>query len=146
MKKIIYAVCAFAMLSCKQGSKNDISEDFSAAKELSAETKQSISQGAELYNNFCASCHLSGGEGIAGVFPPLKNSGWLSEDRKKVIHTVKYGLQGPISVNGEEYDNLMPALGLTDAEVADILNYVFNSWGNKITPPVTEEEVAAIEK
>lgn len=145
MRKIFIFFSIFQVLSCNQGSKN-VNSEAVPAKELSAETKQSISRGAELYNNFCASCHLSGGEGITGVFPPLKESQWLSEKRKKVIHTVKYGLQGPISVNGEQYDNLMPALGLTDAEVADILSYVFNSWGNNVHPPVTKEEVAAIEK
>ncbi|MGB7786460.1 MAG: cytochrome c [Salinimicrobium sp.] len=146
MRKLLLILPAAVFLSCNGGSKKGNSEASSEVMELSAETKQSVSQGAELYNNFCASCHLSSGGGIAGVFPPLKNSNWLSEERKKVIHTVKYGLQGEITVNGTEYDNLMPALGLTDAEVADILNYVFNSWGNKVGPPVTEEEVAAIEK
>ncbi|HER40215.1 MAG TPA: cytochrome c, partial [Salinimicrobium catena] len=69
--------------------------------EMSEELKQSISRGAALYNNFCASCHLSNGEGIAGVFPPLKGSDWLTEKRKQSIRAVKYGLNGPIEVNGE---------------------------------------------
>ncbi|MGB7841469.1 MAG: cytochrome c [Salinimicrobium sp.] len=145
MRKILFIFLIFPILSCRLGSKNVNSEAVSG-KELSAETKQSISRGAQLYNNFCASCHLSGGEGINGIFPPLKNSQWLTEERKKVIHTVKYGLQGPITVNGEKYDNLMTPLGLTDAEVTDVLNYVFKSWGNNVHPLVTEEEVAAIEK
>lgn len=152
MRKVFYLIFAFLMFSCNEGSKKGNSEAYSEAAntsevtELSEATKNSISQGAEIYNNFCASCHLSSGEGIAGVFPPLKDSDWLIEKREKVIHTVKYGLEGPITVNGTDYDNLMPSLGLTDAEVADVLNYIFNSWGNRITPPVTEEEVAAIEK
>lgn len=146
MRKIGSILCIIMMLSCNEGSKKENSEAASAGQEFSAETKESISRGAEIYNNFCASCHLSGGEGIAGVFPPLKDSNWLSEKRKKTIRAVKYGLDGPISVNGEAYDNLMPALGLTDEEVADVLNYVFNSWGNRVGPPVTKEEVAAIEK
>ena len=151
MRKIFFLISAFLMFACNKGSKKGSSEAYSEAPkteatELSEATKNSISQGAELYNNFCASCHLSSGEGIAGVFPPLRDSDWLSGKREKVIHTVKYGLQGPITVNGTDYDNLMPSLGLTDAEAADVLNYVFNSLGNKVGPPVIEEEVAAIEK
>ena len=68
------------------------------------------------------------------------------EKRKESIHAVKYGLNGPIEVNGMEYDNLMPQLGLSDEETADVLNYIFHSWENSVKDPVTVEEVAAIEK
>lgn len=108
--------------------------------------KESISSGAGLYNNFCASCHLAGGEGIKGVFPPLKDSDWLKNNQKESIHAIKFGLKGPIKVNGIEYDNLMPALGLSDQEIADIMNYINNTWGNNFGEQVTEEDVAAIEK
>ena len=130
------------------GCKNSSEEKTSAIAqhEFPPEMKESISRGAQIYNNFCASCHLASGEGIAGVFPPLQNSDWLSEKRKASIHAVIFGLRGPIEVNGEEYDNLMPALGLSDREVADVMNYINNSWGNSVREPVTEEEVAAIEK
>ncbi len=110
------------------------------------EMQESISRGAGIYNNFCASCHLSTGEGIKGVFPPLANSNWLTEKRKESIHAVKFGLKGPIEVNDEEYDNFMPALGLNDQEIADVMNYINNAWGNRVEKPVTKEEVAAIEK
>lgn len=110
------------------------------------EMKESISRGANIYNNFCASCHLMGGDGITGVFPTLKGSDWLAEKQKASIHAIKYGLKGPIEVNGLEYDNLMPALGLNDQEVADVMNYINNSWGNNFGNFVTEEEVSAIAK
>ena len=110
------------------------------------ELKESISRGGTIYNNFCASCHLSNGEGIAGVFPPLKESDWLTKKRNQSIRAIKYGLNGPIEVNGEQYDNLMPALGLTDEETADVLNYISNSWGNQLKDPFTPKEVTAIEK
>lgn len=130
------------------GCKNKSEEKTTAIsqQEFAPEMKESISRGAQLYNNFCASCHLSSGEGIKGVFPPLQNSNWLAEKRKESIHAVKYGLRGPIEVNGEEYDNLMPQLGLSDREVADVMNYINNAWGNSLREPVTEEEVAAITK
>ena len=130
------------------GCKNNSEENTAAIsqQEFPAEVKESISGGAEIYNNFCASCHLSGGEGIKGVFPPLKDSDWLQEKRKESIHAVKFGLRGPIEVNGVAYDNLMPTLGLSNREIADVMNYINSSWGNTLKEPVTEEEVAAITK
>lgn len=135
------------LVSCRNSEgKKVVDEETISQTELTSELKESISRGAGIYNNFCASCHLSGGEGIEGTFPPLKNSDWLTEKRKETIHAIKYGLNGEIEVNGVQYDNFMPDLGLSDQETADVLNYIFNSWGNKIDEPATAEEVAAIEK
>lgn len=111
-----------------------------------SELVQSISRGSEIYSNFCASCHLASGQGIQSVFPPLNQANWLTDKRRESIHAIKYGLQGPIEVNGNEYDNLMPALGLSDREVADVMNYIFNAWDNDIREPVSVEEVADVEK
>ncbi|MFD2516868.1 c-type cytochrome [Salinimicrobium flavum] len=143
--KLILIFSLFLFAGCKNASEGENSLDHISA-EKSPELKESISRGAGIYNNFCASCHLAGGEGIAGVFPPLKDSDWLTEKREASIHAVKYGLKGPIKVNGEKYDNLMPALGLENGEIADVFNYINNSWGNNVEKPVTKEEVAAIEK
>lgn len=115
-------------------------------REQSPQLKASIDRGAALYNNFCASCHLSSGEGIPGVFPPLNLSDWLIKRQEESIHAIKYGLKGPIKVNGEKYDNLMPALGLSHDEIADVMNYINNAWENDVDGMVTKEEVAAIEK
>ena len=130
------------------GCKNTSEENITAVsqQEFPAETQESISRGAGIYNNFCASCHLANGEGITGVFPPIANSDWMKEKRQASIHAIKFGLKGPIEVNGVEYDNLMPALGLSDAEIADVMNYIKSSWGNELKDPVTEQEVAAIKK
>lgn len=144
MKKI-FLVCFLVMaFGCKNASEEKTIAI--AQQEFSPEVKASIARGAEIYNNFCASCHLSKGEGIAGVFPPLQNSDWLTGKRKESIHAVKFGLQGPIEVNGDSYDNLMPYPGLSDEEVADVMNYIKSSWGNSLEKPVTKEEVAAIIK
>ncbi|MCC8361391.1 c-type cytochrome [Salinimicrobium sediminilitoris] len=144
MKKLLMTCLLVVVLSCKNNSEEKTTAI--SQQEFTPEMKESISRGAQLYNNFCASCHLSSGEGIQGVFPPLQNSDWLVEKRKESIHAVKFGLRGPIEVNGVEYDNLMPQLGLSDREVADVMNYINNAWGNNVREPVTEEEVAAIKK
>ena len=143
---------ALIFLGCKSDKSEDETEErivIPASEKRVAqdpELKESISRGANVYNNFCTSCHLSNGEGIPNAFPPLNKSNWLTDKRKETIHAVKYGVKGPIEVNGVKYDNLMPELGLTDEEVADVINYTFNAWDNNIQPPVTVEEVEAVEK
>lgn len=144
MKRIILPCLLVISLSCKNANRENTSSV--SQQQHSLQMKESISSGAGLYNNFCASCHLAGGEGIKGVFPPLKDSDWLKNNQKESIHAIKFGLKGPIKVNGIEYDNLMPALGLSDQEIADIMNYINNTWGNNFGEQVTEEDVAAIEK
>lgn len=90
----------------------------------------SKARGKEVYSEVCMTCHLANGKGTPGAFPPLANSDYLLKSRKEIIHTVKYGLSGPITVNGQKYDNVMPSPGLSDKEIADVLNYISNSWGN----------------
>lgn len=144
MNKVLCTFLLVINLGCKD-TKQQADHKLSRTPR-SPEFKESIDRGAGLYNNFCASCHLSGGEGIKGVFPPLNQSDWLANKQKEAIHAIKFGLRGPIKVNGEKYDNLMPALGLSDREIADVMNYINNSWENHNEDQVTEEEVAAIEK
>lgn len=147
MKKIYFLLFLPLVIGCKDTTKKESTDTLIVQhEEKHPELKESIARGTKVYKNLCATCHLSGGQGIPGVFPPLKNSNWLIEKRQKTIHTVKYGLSGPIEVNGEKYDNLMPQPGLSDQESADVLNYIFNSWGNAVKEPVSKEEVAAIEK
>ncbi|MGO4911186.1 c-type cytochrome [Leeuwenhoekiella sp. W20_SRS_FM14] len=88
---------------------------------------------------------MAQGEGIKGTFPPLAQADYLLKNRQASISAVKYGLNGKIIVNGTPYSSIMPGLGLYDDEVADVMNFVFNSWGNTGTR-VTEEEVKKISK
>ncbi|MFN3756943.1 MAG: c-type cytochrome [Flavobacterium sp.] len=108
--------------------------------------KASMQRGSELYEEFCMQCHLPDGKGSSGLIPPLAGSDWLKNKRKESIHAVKYGQSGPIIVNGKKYNGAMAPMGLTDKEVADVMNYIMNSWGNKSSKMVTEEEVKLIKK
>lgn len=108
--------------------------------------KASIQRGSEIYEEFCMQCHLPDGKGSDGIVPPLADSDWLKNKRKESIHAVKYGQSGPIVVNGKKYNGTMAPMGLTDKEVADVMNYIMNSWGNKSSQMVTEEEVKQIKK
>lgn len=107
---------------------------------------KSIERGSEIYADFCITCHLDKGQGVEAVFPPLAKSDYLMENRKESLFGIKYGRSGEITVNGVVYNNTMVAFGLEDQEIADVMNFITNSWGNKNDKMVTEEEVAAITK
>jgi nitrite reductase (NO-forming) len=89
-----------------------------------------IERGKKVFLNSCFACHLANGEGMPGVFPPLAKSDFLQADKDRAIKVVLKGLSGPIVVNGKPYNNLMPPQEYTDDQVADVLTYVMNSWGN----------------
>lgn len=151
MRIVLVLFFAAAFISCKSDKKDKANDSYttpSSEKEnnISSEVAESINRGSKIYNNFCASCHLASGEGIPSTFPPLNKSNWLTEKRQASIHAIKFGLQGPIEVNGKEYDNLMLDLGLEDQEIADVMNYILNAWNNNISKPVSVEEVEAVEK
>ena len=106
--------------------------------------EQSIADGKEIYNDFCVQCHLDNGEGVSGVFPPLAKSDYLLNNIEMSIRGLKYGLSGPIVVNGEEYDGVMQNQGLDNLEIADVMNFILNNWGNEYKEIITENQVANI--
>ncbi|MCG9973167.1 c-type cytochrome [Christiangramia crocea] len=153
MKKLLIVIgLAATFVACKSDKKEKDQEEESyviPASEKSSEQTPltaSIKRGKEVYQDLCVTCHLPTGKGIPGTYPPLDGSNWLTEKREESIRGVKYGMQGPIEVNGEKYDNIMTPMGLSDQEVADAMNYVMNSWSNNIDDMVTVEEVAKVQK
>tara|TARA_A100001011_G_C14232259_1_gene809389 strand:- start:429 stop:824 length:396 start_codon:yes stop_codon:yes gene_type:complete len=106
--------------------------------------KESLLDGKEIYNDFCAQCHLEDGKGVKGIYPPLAKSDFLV-NVNRTISSIKYGLKGPITVNGEKYNSIMISQGLDDEEISDVVNYILNSWGNSTDKLITEEIVASIE-
>jgi len=150
MKLILSLFLIVSLIGCKSDDKRSddtekivISNDNKSV--ANAGNGENI-KGKEVYSNLCATCHLPSGKGIPGSFPPLDGSNWLTEKRMESIHAVKYGLNGPIEVNGEPYNNVMTPMGLTDEEVVDVLNYTMSSWSNTNENPVTLEEVQAVKK
>lgn len=103
-----------------------------------------VLRGEAVYQGTCSTCHMQDGAGMANLFPPLANADYLMADKTRSIEIVLQGLQGPIVVNGETYNNIMPGFrNLNDREVADVLTYVRNSFGNE-GEPVEPEEVAIV--
>ena len=86
------------------------------------------------------------GEGVLHTFPPLAKSDYLMENREASIRGVKFGQQLEIVVNGITYNSAMPNPGLEDGEIADVMNFVMNSWGNSADKMVTVEEVAEVKE
>lgn len=107
---------------------------------------ESIKRGKEIYTDFCVVCHKANGEGTPKIFPPIAGSDYLINNQKESIKGIKYGQSGKIKVNGIEYNGTMTDLGLTDDEVADVMNYINNSWGNNIKGLITPEMVSKLSK
>ncbi len=107
--------------------------------------QESLLDGQEIYNDFCVQCHLEDGKGIKGIYPPLAKSDFL-KDINQTIYSIKYGLKGPITVNGENYNSIMVSQGLDDEEISDVVNYILNSWGNSTNELITEEIVTSIKR
>ncbi len=103
----------------------------------------SYMRGQMLYVDFCVRCHLPDGTGETGLIPPLANADFL-QDIQATVQSIKYGLHGPITVNGVIYINTMAPMGLENDEIADVTNYILNSWGNTADVIVTEAYVRGI--
>jgi nitrite reductase (NO-forming) len=90
-----------------------------------------VKAGQALFAGTCSVCHQANGAGLPGVFPPLAKSDYLAGDPNRAVGVVLHGLSGKVTVNGSEYNSVMPPMNqLNDDEVANIVTYVLNSWGN----------------
>ena len=111
----------------------------------SADEAESKIRGERIFLQTCIVCHQATGQGAPPVFPPLAASDWIKANRERSIRALCEGLGGPIRVNGADYNNQMPVQPLDDAGVADVLTFVFSSWGNA-EKAVTPAEVAKVRK
>jgi cytochrome c oxidase cbb3-type subunit 2 len=101
-------------------------------------------KGEQLFSANCSACHQTTGEGVPGAFPPLKGNAAVNDaDPAQHIRTVLHGLENTV-VDGVKYESPMPEFGstLSDADIANIIDYERSSWGNH-GKPVTAQEVAA---
>jgi nitrite reductase (NO-forming)/hydroxylamine reductase len=96
-----------------------------------AASSAAAGSGEALYQANCAACHQADGTGLAGAFPPLAQSDYFAADAMKALEATVLGLSGPVTVNGVQYNNVMPAMSyISDEDLAAILTYVLNSWDN----------------
>ncbi len=132
MTKLLFVtalICMYGLLSMN-ATKDDLQD--------------SIKRGEQVYLTNCMSCHMMNGEGVSGVYPPLVKIDSLLKDVPVNINVVLKGQNGEVMVAGQQYNTDMPSQNyLTDEQIADVLNYVRNSWGNKgeiVTPDMVKTE------
>jgi mono/diheme cytochrome c family protein len=123
------------------------SPDFVSGSSAPVAVEMSLfDRGARVYRNQCAQCHQSDGLGVAGVWPPLDGSSWVTEHPQVLARILINGLNGPIVVKGNTYNGVMPAFGstgleLSDKNIAGVMTYIRQEWGNAASD-VTEATIA----
>lgn len=109
-----------------------------------SEAEQQPTLGERIYQQQCATCHQADGEGIGGVYPTLHETKWTEGDAGRLIRLVLHGMEGPVEVKGLTYDQRMQPLSyLSDEEIAAVLTFVREHFGNEAAA-VQSEEVAAV--
>ena len=94
--------------------------------------QQYFVEGEQLYQQHCSNCHQRNGKGLAMVYPPLATSDFMEKNFEEVACTIKYGMTGEVTVNGNVFNQRMPGVpSLSELEIAEILTYVYNSWGRE---------------
>ena len=104
---------------------------------------EKIEQGHKLFSTICAACHQPTGLGLPNQFPPLAGSDFLNADKKRAIKIVINGRQGEVVVNGTKFNNAMPSFPLSNNDIANVLTFVYNSFGNS-GQEVSASEVATL--
>ncbi len=136
MKRIILfalLLClAFVTATTTAKTKEDAVHAAEVASANAPTLEQRISSGEKVFTAHCAACHQANGKGLPGAFPPLAGSDYIASDPMKAVHAVLNGLSGPITVNGTDYNAVMRNLAyLSDSDVAGVVTFVINSFGNK---------------
>lgn len=90
-----------------------------------------IEKGKQVYMQTCFVCHQPEGQGVLGQIPPLAKSDYFMADKERSVRAVLFGLSGEITVNGKKYNGQMvPMNYLPDEDIANVLTYARNSFGN----------------
>lgn len=122
-------------------SRNNLSEEIPFQ---SSTLQKSKAAGEKVFKKYCVSCHQADGGGVPRLTPPLINTSYVLGDKETLIKIILNGLKN-VDIDGETYTNPMPPLGtvLKDQQIADVLTFVRNSFGNKGSA-VTVTEVKAV--
>ena len=126
-------------------------QPYASAEELDAYQPKSgaaamLAQGKRSYDTVCGVCHGPDGMGKPGQAPPLAGSEWVNtRGVNRLVRIPLAGLNGPLTVQGKDWNLSMAAMGaaLSDADLANVLTYIRESWGNK-AGPVTADDVKAV--
>jgi mono/diheme cytochrome c family protein len=127
----LIAVTTFSLLGCNSHSSTEVS----------------IERGKKIYTQYCLSCHQVDGSGVPQLNPPLKNSAYVVGEESKLISIITHGFNEGVEINSDTYANPMPPVGANfkDGEIADVLTYVRNSFGNKASA-ISADHVKTLRK
>lgn len=110
---------------------------------VAAVDKASVANGLVVFTQNCVSCHQADGGGVPHMNPPLIKTPWILGDQTRLIGIVLNGFKEDVEISGDRYSNVMPAFNyLKDQEIADVLTYVRNNFGNKASG-ITLKKVTA---
>lgn len=129
--KFTIGLLAIILFACGGGKKNQEEEKSELSSRDEIRLKQYQVQGAKIYSTYCANCHQQDGKGLASLYPPLAGSDYLLENLPRAACIIKNGQSKEIVVNGETYNQMMPGNPITNIEVAEVLTYIGNAWGNE---------------
>ncbi|WP_037587779.1 copper-containing nitrite reductase [Stenoxybacter acetivorans] len=141
--KVIYSGKQNDAVYLPEGSAAQVIDTAPVVPVKAQNKEERIKLGENLFKSNCLACHQADGKGVPGAFPPLAESDYLNADHTRGIRAVTHGLTGKVTVNGTTYDSVMPGVALNDEQVANVLTYVLNSFGNK-GGEVTPAQVAKI--
>jgi len=110
----------------------------SCQSEQEIDFKRYYSAGSLVFQQHCQNCHGNSGEGLSALMPPLTDSTFLRKNKSDLACYLQNGVSSPIKVANKVYDNKMPPSGLSPVEIAEVLTYVTNSFGNKLGTINTE--------
>ena len=105
---------------------------YSCQSDESIEFKRYYSAGSIVYQSHCQNCHGAKGEGLSALIPPLTDTIYIKNNKNTLACAVKYGIKGNLTIAGRSFNSEMPASDLTPIEIAQVLTYVANSFGNKV--------------
>jgi nitrite reductase (NO-forming) len=127
--KIIYSGKTGDEVYMPEGAGARVAEQ-SAQAPAAKNKAERIKVGEGVFVNNCQACHQANGAGVADAFPPLAKSDYLNADKARAIKAVTGGLEGKLTVNGRAFNGVMPAWDLPDEDIANVMTYIYNSWGN----------------
>ena len=147
---MLLGAAIWMLAACSGGNQTENASEASSETsepeetEMTAEVSQQMEVGKTVFNQYCLACHQANGQGVPGAFPTLVQTEWVTGENAPLITVIINGLQGEITVKGETYNAVMPQHGfLTDEQIAGVLTYVRQSFGND-SPPISVEEVTEV--
>jgi nitrite reductase (NO-forming) len=135
--KVIYSGKQADTVYLPEGSAAQSIASPTAASAKTLTKDEQIALGKNVFESNCLACHQASGEGVPNAFPPLAKSDFLNADHDRAIGILLNGRSGPITVNSKNFDSVMPAIALNNEQIANVLTYVLNSFGNnggQVTP------------